>query len=248
MKNLLILFLSVGVVSSYSLASQTIIFKTIQFNATDGLTVTADLYQIENVNAPYIILFHQAGFSRGEYIEIAPKLNGLGYNCLAVDQRSGKAVNGIQNKTHQEAVKQKLPTKYVNAIPDIIGAYQYVKKDLKANKIIVWGSSYSASLVFYLAQKYPTTINGLLAFSPGEYFKINQKPIKYYAKTVKCPVFITSAKNERKNWQSIYDNVAGPKQFFLPEDSGNHGSKALWEEKDSHQSYWLAVKKFLKSI
>lgn len=102
--------------------------------------------------------------------------------------------------------------------------------------------------MFYLAQKFPTSISGLLAFSPGEYFKINQKPIKFYAKSVKCPVFITSAKNERKNWQPIYDNMTSPKQFFLPEQSGNHGSKALWEEKESHQSYWDAVTTFLKSI
>ena len=48
-------------------------------------------------NAPVLVLFHQAGWSRGEYREIAPKLNELGYICLAIDQRSGKGVNGVAN-------------------------------------------------------------------------------------------------------------------------------------------------------
>ena len=172
--------------------------KTITLNAKDGLTVTADLYSIADSKAPYILLFHQAGFSRGEYREIAPKLNQLGYNCLAIDQRSGKEVNGVVNLTHIEAVKQNKPTKYANAIPDVVGAYEYVKTHFKSNKIIIWGSSYSASLVFYLAQKFPNSIAGLLAFSPGEYFKIDKNPIAFYAKKVNCPVFVTSAKSEKK--------------------------------------------------
>ncbi len=242
-----ILFIAVFIVSfsRFGLASAS---KTINFKANDGLTVTADLYLTESQSAPYIILFHQAGFSRGEYIEIAPKLNTLGYNCIAVDQRSGREVNGVENLTHVEAVKQNKPTKYVNAIPDVIGAYNHVKNKLKASKIIIWGSSYSASLVFYLAQKFPNHINGLLAFSPGEYFKIDKKPIKFFAKSVKCPVFITSAKNEQSNWQPIYDNVSSQKQFFLPTLKGNHGSKALWKEKKSHKEYWQAVIEFLKTI
>ena len=34
----------------------------------------ADLYIAHDASAPFILLFHQAGWSRGEYLEIAPKL------------------------------------------------------------------------------------------------------------------------------------------------------------------------------
>ena len=38
----------------------------------------------------FIVMFHQAGWSRGEYREIAPKLVAKGYRVLAVDQRAGR--------------------------------------------------------------------------------------------------------------------------------------------------------------
>ena len=51
--------------------------KKFLFLSLDSLEITADLYKIENNKAPYIILFHQANFSRGSYLDIAPKLNKL---------------------------------------------------------------------------------------------------------------------------------------------------------------------------
>jgi predicted alpha/beta hydrolase len=74
--------------------------EKITFPAADGLEVTADLYRAsEDLATPMIVLFHQAGFSRGEYLQIAPRLGGMGFNCLAVDQRSGKATAGVTDET-----------------------------------------------------------------------------------------------------------------------------------------------------
>ncbi|MDF1672231.1 MAG: hypothetical protein P1U41_01915, partial [Vicingaceae bacterium] len=101
--------------------------KTVSFKAKDGLEITADLYLTKDDKAPIIILFHQAGWSRGEYKEIAPKLNKLGFNCMAVDQRSGGDVNEIDNETFKRAEKKGLPTTYVDAIPDLNAAIDYVK-------------------------------------------------------------------------------------------------------------------------
>ncbi|MEM9687528.1 MAG: alpha/beta fold hydrolase [Bacteroidota bacterium] len=219
--------------------------KTINFTATDGLKVTADLYMTDNKSAPLIILYHQAGFSRGEYRTIAPKLNALGFHCLALDQRSGKEVNGIKNETKREAVKQRKGTQYTDAIPDIEGGLLYAKNTLNAKTIIVWGSSYSAALVFYLANKYPEDIKGVLAFSPGEYFKVNGKTIKTYASKVRCPVFMTSSKREHKQWKGIYEAVQSDRHFYLPKDKGYHGSRALWPVHKGHEEGWKAVSKFL---
>jgi hypothetical protein len=48
----------------------------ITFPSGDGVTCTADLYRVHPDPAtPFIVLFHQAGYSRGEYREIAPRLN-----------------------------------------------------------------------------------------------------------------------------------------------------------------------------
>lgn len=236
-------------VFQYNNAQQKTSFKgeTVNFKSNDGVKITADLYMTSQTDAPFIILYHQAGYSRGEYREIAPKLNELGFNCLAVDQRSGKEVNGVINQTNIEATKLNKPTEYVDAIPDLEAAFLYVKHGIKPNKIIIWGSSYSAAIVFFLGNVH-YNVNGILAFSPGEYFKINGKEIKSYASKVKCPVFITSAKNENDQWKDIYASLNKDKYSFLPKDEGKHGSKALWENNNGNEEYWNAVTNFLMTL
>ena len=216
---------------------------TITFTAKDGLTVTADLYKTANENAPYIILFHQAFFSRGEYKTIAPRLNSLGYNCLAVDQRSGLYCKGTINQTASKARKLRLDRKYIHALPDLRASFLYVRDELKARKIIIWGSSYSSSLAFVLASEYPNDINGLLAFSPGEYFKDNDKKIIDYATSVKCPVFVTAEKKIKEQAKGIYDKAQSGNKVFL--DVKKHGSRLLWDPKTA---VWEEAIKFIKSI
>ena len=60
MKNI-ILFFSIFFFS-LSLHSQEII----TFYASDSLPVTASFYE-QDASAPYMVLLHQAGYSRGEY-------------------------------------------------------------------------------------------------------------------------------------------------------------------------------------
>lgn len=221
--------------------------KTLQFLAADKVEVTADLYMTPNEKAPFIILFHQAGYSRGEYRQIAPKLNEMGYNCMAVDQRSGSSYQGIVNKTNKSAMKMHLSTQYEEAFPDLEAAFNYVNENYKPETLYVWGSSYSASLVFVLAAKHSDQIDGLLAFSPGEYFSMEDKTIADFAKEVTCPVFITSAREEIGDWKGISEAVTSKgSSFFIPKESGRHGSSTLLDSNSNHQEYWNAVKEFLK--
>ena len=162
MKNL---FLVLLVIVSFQLSAQ----EKLSFTAADGLEVTADKYFTNAETAPLIVLFHQAGWSRGEYKEIAPKLNKMGFNCLAIDQRSGGEINGVVNETYKRAVENKLGTAYVDAEVDMVAAIDFAKKNFdKAAKLVVWGSSYSAGLVLKLAGE-RNDIDAVLAFSPGEY-------------------------------------------------------------------------------
>ena len=221
---------------------------TVTFPAKDKVTITADIYMTDNNNAPFIILFHQAMFSRGEYLEIAPELNKSGFNCMAVDQRSGLKVNGIANQTRKDAKSKGESTKYTDAFPDLEAALSYVKKEYSPKEIIVWGSSYSSSLVFILAAKHPE-ISAVLSFSPGEYFKFENKSISDWAKDVKCPVFVTSSKKEAPDCSVIFKNAPNKKNIqFIPETSGFHGSKALWSSKPGHTEYWSAVSHFLNTF
>jgi hypothetical protein len=118
--------------------------QTITFPSKDGLTVTADIY-IMNDTLPYMVLCHQAGYSRGEYKETARKFSKFNYNCLAVDARSGAEVNEIENTTAIAATTANKSINYLDAEQDILAAIDYAYK--KSNKkVILVGSSYSASL------------------------------------------------------------------------------------------------------
>jgi pimeloyl-ACP methyl ester carboxylesterase len=223
--------------------------QTITFESKDKVEITADLYMTENKKAPFILLFHQADASRGEYLTIAPKLNALGFNCMSIDQRSGLLMKDVNNKTFESALAQKKPTAYEDSYIDLEASLKFVKDKIKPNKIIVWGSSYSAALVFPLAEKNAEDIDGILAFSPGNYFNIDNRPISEFGKNIKCPVFITSAKNEHSAWQPIFDNLTTEtKVGFIPELEGSHGSSALWDSTPGNEEYWKAVQSFLSNF
>jgi pimeloyl-ACP methyl ester carboxylesterase len=227
----------------------------VNFEAEDGLTIYADLYRIKDNNASYIILFHQAGSSRGEYLEIAPRLNEMGFNCLAVDQRSGSGMNDVKNMTVYTS--KEFGYGYTDAYPDLKAALSYVKKELRAKKIIIWGSSYSSALVFVLASEFPEDVHAVLAFSPGEYFEVDGKKIGDCATSIKCPVFITSEAWGDFNGtsfanlaKSLYDRIpSANKVFFMPEGiPGQHGSSTLWRNHVDSELYWEQVTKFLESL
>lgn len=226
--------------------------ETINFPAGDGVDIAANLYKMAPDTATFIILFHQAGWSRGEYLEIAPQLNAMGYNCMAVDQRSGKGVNGVDNITVQNARKAMKDTRYIDAYQDIEAAVDYAKQYHAKGKVIIWGSSYSSSLVLKYAGDNPNSIEAVLAFSPGEYFKSMGKPgdfIQSSAKNIKCPSFITSARGEKGSWWKIHEVIStDTKAYYLPETTGNHGSRALWQKFSDNGGYWEAVKAFLWKI
>ncbi|KAA3603926.1 MAG: hypothetical protein DWQ06_05560 [Calditrichaeota bacterium] len=249
-KNRTFLAISIFVLAiSQFVTAQKLNFGKITFSSEDGLEITADKYISNDLNAPFIILFHQAGWSRGEYLEIAPKLNKLGYNCLAVDQRSGNKVNEIQNETFKRAKEAGKETNFLDAYQDMKATVDYVKENFAKGQLIVWGSSYSASLVLKLASEKSDKINGVLSFAPGEYFKRfgeSETFIQDSAKNIKCPVFITSAKDEKQNWIQIFDSIpTKSKQYFVPETKGNHGSRALWDKFEDSENYWSVVKAFL---
>lgn len=223
--------------------------KQIDFPSKDGLKITADIYLHSKKDAPFIILFHQARWSRGEYREIAPKLVKMGFSVMATDQRSGEAVNGVSNETYKRAVAAKKKTGFLDAYQDMEAAVDFVKKTYAPKNLIIWGSSYSSSLSLYYAGQNPDKIQGVMAFAPGDYFDRFGKPKGYVtnsAKNINMPVFITSAKREVPSWKPIFDVIPSKQKVaYTPKTEGNHGSRALWDKFDDSSGYWSAVRSFL---
>jgi dienelactone hydrolase len=239
-----------GAADAGSAAAQNSSPREITFPSEDGLEVTADLYLAQkDLNTPFIVLFHRAGWSRGEYREIAPRLNALGWNCMAVDQRSGGEINGVVNRTAESARKQKKGGRYIDALPDLRAALNYARKNYARGPLVALGSSYSAALVVELAGESPDLFDGALAFSPGEYFDKQGKAgdwVKKAAAKIQKPIFITSAKKERKDWEAIFSAIPGnKKRSYLPETAGEHGARVLWSKQKDGSGYWKAVQAFL---
>jgi len=219
----------------------------------DGLIIMADLYvPHEDKSTPFIVLFHQAGWSRGEYKKIAPRLNRMGFNCMAIDQRSGGRVNGVENETAKRAGAEGMDVTYVDALPDLEAALIYARTHLAEGTLLGWGSSYSSSLVLKIAGDRPDLLDGVLSFSPGEYFgDLGQSAtwIGESARNIEIPVFITSARQEKQEWEPIFNGIPSKdKVSFLPITAGNHGSRALWKQFDDNVAYWEAVTAFLKQF
>lgn len=221
--------------------------STVLYAAADGLDITADLYLI-NETSPLFILFHKANWSRGEYKDTALKLNNMGYNAMAVDQRSGMACNGIINETAKRATEMDYANNYLDASMDVKASIQYAI-DHFDTEIYVLGSSYSASLALVLSQNYSENVKGIFAFSPGEYFLYAGLSVAENAEKLTIPTFITSGSYETDDWQRIFDNVGSDYKFaFYPEGFGKHGSESLWESSKDNTEFWMAIEYFLEQI
>jgi hypothetical protein len=221
--------------------------ETITVPSPDGLVITADTYiQNEDPEAPFIVLFHQAGWSRGEYRESALRLNEMGFNCMAVDQRSAGAVNGVTNETKQRAVAQGKGTGFLDAVPDMLAAIAFTRENYSDGVLIGSGSSYSSALILKLAGDELGLVDAVASFSPSEYFSPSNL-IRTSAANLSVPVFITSRKSEQGDWQSIFDVIpeATGKVYFLPATSGQHGSRAQWAQFSDSEFYWDAYGAFL---
>jgi pimeloyl-ACP methyl ester carboxylesterase len=224
-------------------------FKSVDFATSDGIRARADVYDSAPSSAAWVLLFHQAGWSRGEYREIAPKLEKAGYRVMAIDQRSGRGVNGVRNETHLRAAKKKLRTDYLAAYADLEAALRYARRELGASRVVVWGSSYSASLALRLAAEHPNDVTAVMSFSPGEYFQQQSAAyVQGFAKRVTQPLFVTSSKKERAQVEPIVEaSPAEKKILFTPASRGQHGSRALWSKWPDNDVYWTAVNGFLQT-
>jgi len=227
--------------------------EKITFLSKDGVTITADVYMAYDKDAPLILCGHRENWSRGEYREIAPKLNKDGFNVIAIDQRSGNIFNGVQNETNLSAKEVGVKINPYTSIEDINSSIDYVYKNYAKDKIIFWGSSYSGSLGLSVINT-NKKVKGILVFSPGEYFAAYGKNYGWVlgecAKNKKIPVWVTCEKMELKDVQKIYDAVACPdKTFYNNVGVGSkHGSEALFSTTVGNEEMYAEVLKFLKNL
>lgn len=220
--------------------------EPVTLRAADGVKVYGQYWPAPRKSAPLILAFHQAGSSHFEYAPLAPRLNRLGFSVLAIDQRSGGAEFGGQNRTVAALGKSE---SYDAALADLDAALTWGRGRAGGSAVLAWGSSYSAALVFLLAAKHPDQLRGLLAFSPGEYLDQPDAVVEA-ASSVRVPVFIDQAKDgdEVTASRRIFDALPGAdKILFVAQVGGVHGSATLRTDRNPRGApeNWVAVERFL---
>lgn len=227
--------------------------QPVQFKAGDGVELFGVYYAAPNSSRPLILLFHQAGSNHFEYTPIAPKLVAAGFSCLAIDQRWGGEMWGHTNETVKKLGHTETAAGNVADLEsDLEAALAWARTRNPHRKFILWGSSYSASLVFVVAAQHPEEVAGVLAFSPGEYFENHPTMIEDAAMKVRVPVFITSENDPDQLRQAvrIYDAVGSRDKVHYKAQFAVHGSSTLRTDRNAKgaAANWAAVMKFLKQF
>jgi len=220
--------------------------QLVYFPADDGVIVYADLYSV-NDTFPFILLFHQEGASRGEYLETAPRLNKLGFNCLAVDMRNGREMNYVRNETFHhlpDTLPSSVKTRPEN---DIRAAIQYISEQYTGD-IILMGSSIAATLAVKVAVA-DSLVSAAIAFSPGEYF-LPAYSLKNDLASFEKPLFVAGSRREYAYLNEMVSKLPAESfEVFQPENGeGLHGSRSLWSANSSRDEYWLALLLFLRNL
>lgn len=219
--------------------------EPVTLTAADGVKI-AGVYTRAAKPKALILLFHQAESSKDEYALLAPELAQAGYSSLRIDQRAGGTLFGVN-----ETVKMLGHSAgYAEAGRDLDAAFAWAEQ--RKLPILLWGSSYSAALIFPLAAARPGQVKALLAFSPGEYLD-DKGAVARAAKQVRAPIFVTSARDGREEDAARAILAASPatqKTQFVPKLGGVHGSATLLRIKNPEgaQEAWRATMAFLGEV
>ncbi|MCL6265852.1 alpha/beta hydrolase [Flagellimonas myxillae] len=228
--------------------------REISFYTPDSIQIIGDLFELDK-KGKTILLFHQGGSNaRAEYTPIIPRLLEKGYNILAIDQRVGGQYYGQFNRTLAN-----IPTHiygdgygYCDAFNNLESALDYVIDAGFTGEKIIWGSSYSATLVVQLASKRQQDIQGALSFSPATGGSLKNCLPDPYFETVKIPLLLLSPPNEMEDEDSQlrFEKAASfGHQTFVPQN-GIHGSSMLVAERvgTEVEETWKVVLSFLEKI
>jgi alpha-beta hydrolase superfamily lysophospholipase len=218
--------------------------KPMTLHSHDGVSISALVYEAAQAKA-IILLFHQAGSSKAEYATIAPRLAAAGYTALAIDQRSGGSLYG-PNETVSRLGRS---ATYEETKPDLVAALGWAAP--QHLPVVLWGSSYSAALVFEVAAEHADQVSAVMAFSPGEYLG-KSGAVAGASAQVHVPVYVTSSPDAHEvnaARRILSASSAAAKTQFVPK-FGVHGSSTLIEARNPKGAAenWDHVLAFLTAL
>jgi len=221
--------------------------KKITIMTAGNYKAVGDLYEV-GANKPVILLCHQANYNKYEYADIGPKLNEMGFNALAIDLTGGGTFAAHQNETIKNRGEIEVADRIKIVENEIEAAVNYLAERYN-NKVIVWGSSYTATLVVYAAIN-NKNVKASISFSGFNHFGDSRPTLESMLPSLDKPFFMTSSKEEVPVVTKILkDQKLTEQQLqFIPNGEGNHGSKAIWNGQKDAEEYWVALKSFLNDV
>ena len=227
-------------------------FSPVEFLSLDRVKVTADLYSAGDKRAITIVLVHQSGASRGEYRQIAPHLQELGFNALAIDSRWGERDrwNGVINETAARlgtpaiAASGEIPkmrSVQQAAAQDIRAALKWLNVNHYTGAKILWGSSISANLVLKVAADPTQGVAAVLSFSPGEYYNDQPNELRAAIKGLLLPTLIACGVDEEDTAKPVFDAIPSKQKVFYRAINGRHGASILIDDPEN----WTGITPFL---
>ena len=223
----------------------------IRYLVRDSLSVVADVHHGSGgPSAPTVLLFHQGGGSaRGEYRNITPRLLRDGYNVVAPDIRGGGDRFGAPSR----AAPTDSTFTYCAALGEVDAAVNLARTEGFTGPLVLWGSSYTATLALQVAARRSAEIRAVLAFSPatGEPMR-GCEPAPYVGWLARAgvPAMVLRPRVELADSARIASLAAMRRDgaTTVIAERGVHGSSMLDTERTraSTEREWAAVEGFLR--
>ncbi|MBO6576893.1 MAG: alpha/beta hydrolase [Rhodothermales bacterium] len=217
--------------------------------ASDGLEVVADWHRAEGPVRATIVAFHQGGGEvRGEYARIVPRLTAEGFQVLLADLRRGGDRFGFENRTAPPGSESLYS--YCDAVLDVEAAVQEAWRF--SDQVVLWGSSFSATLVINQAARDPAGVLGVLAFSPASGDPMEGCRPEASSADLDVPLLVLRGAHEMefpsvREQMSVFDEQG---HLTFVADPGRHGSSMLDSTRveASTEHSWREVNAFLDGL
>lgn len=220
--------------------------NTVYLYSTDSLLITADEYILSDT-LPYLVLLHEQGSSRGEFVNILHRYQKMNFNCLVPDLRNGGNSSYVANETAKRSRNRKYMKKAEDIEGDIRASVEYASRKSK-NKVILVGAGANGSLAIKAAKEMDS-VKAVIALSPGEFFR-SEFNVEDTIAGIEKPVLVLSSKMEYPYMEQLLSRVDERyKELFTPEDhEGRRGTEALTDKNPSQSEYWLSILLFFKEL
>lgn len=142
--------------------------ETVNFKASDGHAITADLYRPrtrEAGPAPFVLLLHMYRSDRTAWEPLIPPLQEAGFVVLALDLRG----HGDSATTEtREQVARRDPAVFQKMQGDVRGAYDYLAtlSEVDRSRFAIVGASVGVSIALQYAAK-DRSVDAIVGLSPG---------------------------------------------------------------------------------